>query len=278
MLRYLAFLILYIPFYASAQLIEGVVTEQNTGTPLAFVNIGILSKGTGTVSQQDGSFRIDIPAEFDIDTVQFSMLGYATKKIIVRDLRQQMQNNGGNIMLQQKNIELQDVLITPKRIKTDKLGNSYDSRSITARFTSEKLGCELATLMNGKANRQYYLKTAGITINMCTYDSIIFRLNIYSYADGMPGTLLNRQPIYVIMHKEDREIKIDLLPYNITASGDFVISLEWIEDVEGSHNNVGFCAGFFGAKLFYKDTSMDSWQKAPANIGVGMYCIADYEK
>ena len=44
----------------SSQVIKGKVLDSKTKEPISFTNIGILGKGIGTVTNEDGTFELNI--------------------------------------------------------------------------------------------------------------------------------------------------------------------------------------------------------------------------
>ena len=78
-------LILFLSFYASfAQLnYTGQMEDANTLEPLTYVNICILGKGVGTVTDEEGLFYLAIDtSKFEKeDVIQISSLGYETIKM-----------------------------------------------------------------------------------------------------------------------------------------------------------------------------------------------------
>jgi hypothetical protein len=67
---------------AQGVVITGVVTDGEFATPLPGVNIEVKGKGTGTLTDENGSFSITAePA----DVLVFSFIGYATVEIAVND-------------------------------------------------------------------------------------------------------------------------------------------------------------------------------------------------
>ena len=80
-LCFLSFLFLSICAFSFAQTgtIRGLVIDENTGDPIMFGNVLVSELGTGTVTDLDGKFSIDLPVgEY---TLEFSYLGYATLKV-----------------------------------------------------------------------------------------------------------------------------------------------------------------------------------------------------
>jgi len=52
--------------------IAGSVIKQENNTPIAYVNIGIVGKNIGTVSDKDGKFNLLIEAQYMYDSLLFS--------------------------------------------------------------------------------------------------------------------------------------------------------------------------------------------------------------
>ena len=65
-------------------------------------------------------------------------------------------------------------------------------------------------------------------------------------------------------------------PYDIKVDDDFVLSLEWLQDLPDKTKGVMFCAGFFGHKVVFRQTSQADWAGFP--IGIGIWCKAEFEK
>ncbi|HRP57084.1 carboxypeptidase-like regulatory domain-containing protein [Agriterribacter sp.] len=61
--------------------IRGVVYDAETKAPLSYVNIGIKNKNIGTVSRANGTFSIEIPAQNEVDTLTFSMVGIRKRQL-----------------------------------------------------------------------------------------------------------------------------------------------------------------------------------------------------
>ena len=58
--------------------IKGRIADKENNESLSYVNIGIPNKNTGTVSQKDGSFQININQGQILDSLKFSMAGYTS--------------------------------------------------------------------------------------------------------------------------------------------------------------------------------------------------------
>ncbi|MCK5847425.1 MAG: carboxypeptidase-like regulatory domain-containing protein [Bacteroidales bacterium] len=66
--------------------ISGFVFDANTNKPLAFTNIGVISKNQGTVSNENGKYLLNISTLDIRDTVSFHFVGYKSYKCTIANL------------------------------------------------------------------------------------------------------------------------------------------------------------------------------------------------
>ena len=107
---------LLLAYNLQAQLITAKVLDAETRQPLPFVNIGILNKNLGTVSDEHGDFLLQLNPEFPLDTLRFSMIGFGRKDFIVQDyLEQEKAEN--IILLKEEVLLLEEVTVVRKKQK-----------------------------------------------------------------------------------------------------------------------------------------------------------------
>lgn len=87
--------------------VKGQVLDENNHS-VSSVSIRLLSKGLGTVSNQSGFFSLYVPADFSTDTIVFSSIGFAVKKIAISELEV---NKINLVVLNSKAEELKEVII-----------------------------------------------------------------------------------------------------------------------------------------------------------------------
>ena len=64
-------------------------------------------------------------------------------------------------------------------------------------------------------------------------------------------------------------VSVDLTPYDIVVEDDFVVAIEWVEDL--GIGNLLFSAGFFGSNLFARVASQGQWERiGVAAIGMNV--------
>ena len=73
-------LIVVAPKRTIQQKVTGRVTDRSTGEPLPGVNVIIEGTGTGTVTDMNGSYSLDMPQQNAI--LHFSFVGYLTEKVV----------------------------------------------------------------------------------------------------------------------------------------------------------------------------------------------------
>ena len=99
-----------------AQFITARVLDAETLQPLPFVNIGVLNKNLGTVSDEYGDFSLELNPEFLLDTLRFSMIGFGKKDFVVQDyLDQEKVEN--IILLEEEALLLEGVTVIKKKTK-----------------------------------------------------------------------------------------------------------------------------------------------------------------
>ncbi|MCD8043896.1 MAG: carboxypeptidase-like regulatory domain-containing protein [Tannerellaceae bacterium] len=95
--------------------IEGKVTDPYTYAPIPFVAIGITGTSTGTITNMDGSFRLQIPDSLLSSSIRFSHLGYEPLEIENKTIANEIHS----FTLEPKIISLQEVvvrLVNPKKL------------------------------------------------------------------------------------------------------------------------------------------------------------------
>ena len=87
--------------------ISGIITDTESGEPLPFATIGIMSKGKGTVTNNNGEFGLKITSDCIDDSLSVSYLGYYTRQIPVR----QAIDNNFNIKMMREYIPIPEIII-----------------------------------------------------------------------------------------------------------------------------------------------------------------------
>ena len=139
----LLFFVLF-TYSLKAQFIAGKVVDA-ADIPLPYVNIGVLNRDIGTVSDVKGNFYLELNPGLLNDTLRFSMIGFANKDFIVKDYLVQEQVDQ-IIVLDEEITALEEVTVVRKKnqkYKRKVLGNRTESKSIVGGFPSNDLGNEI---------------------------------------------------------------------------------------------------------------------------------------
>jgi len=255
---------------AKAQVIKGNIKDAKTGETLSYVNVGVINRSIGTVSNDAGEYAITLNNS-DADSLRFSMIGYKPQAFAVKELA--TRQGALNISLVPDVKQLAEVKVTNHKWKTAVLGNTTKSQSTNAGFTTNALGHEIGIIIKIKRSPTW-LKSFNASLTENNLDSVKLRLNVYSVKDGMPDRNLLHDNIFVTVKKGQKAIDVDLTPYNIMVEDNFFIGLEWIKTVPG-HGLMFSAAFFFSNPIISRETSQAKWEKLGI-AGVGFNVTAEY--
>ncbi|MES2275901.1 MAG: carboxypeptidase-like regulatory domain-containing protein [Bacteroidota bacterium] len=254
--------------FAQAQVFEAVIKDGKSRDALPYVNVGIIGKAVGTVSDTDGKFKLALTN--DADSLKMSMIGYQSQTYLVADLKKNMASYK-SITLEPAIVALKEVKVFKRDVKEAVLGNKTESQSTNAGFTSNKLGNEIGIVIKIKKSPTL-IKQFNASIASDMLDSVKLRLNFYSLKDGLPDQILSNRNIFVTVKRGQKKISVDLLPYNIVVEDKFFVSLEWIQNTGG--HGIMFSASLLSS-FISRETSQANWEKEGL-AGVGFNVLAEY--
>ncbi|MEM9648474.1 MAG: carboxypeptidase-like regulatory domain-containing protein [Bacteroidota bacterium] len=247
---------------ASAQTrLSGHIVDLDSRQPVDFANIGILNKNVGTVSDFDGSFKLDL-AKSEInatDTLQISRIGYKTVKFSTKDFLEQL-NTKPVIELEATTYELEGIVV--KSSDSDKRRMGYQSRSKRLfGFWNDSLA------LGGEHASKIMVRRGPVKLEDLSFhvaanisDSILVRVNVYELERGLPGKNFTTANILHTIKQRQGTIKIDLSPYNIVVDDHFVISLELLK-IYGGRVGIGISAFDDGARSYTRVVSQGRWKR-----------------
>ena len=253
--------------------VDGIIKNIQTNEPVPYVNIGILNRDKGTVSNEKGEFSLEIPIEFVNDTIKISSIGYETRIFIAKEFIKTLKENK-TITLSEKIIELNEVVVSNKKLKENDLGNKTKSKMMRGGFRNAELGNELGIKIKIKKSPTYITKFhANVTSN--TGEKMKFRLNFYSMEKGLPKEKLIKQNIIFSIDSKEGEFTLDLSKYNLVVEEDFYLTMELIENEGNKESEVFFSAGLLGNATVTRLTSQAEWKKF-GSIGIGFSLTSEY--
>ena len=229
-------LVVIIPSFGQTK-ITGNVLDQVNGKPISFVNIGILNSNVGTISNDDGSFVIHIPASYLKDNLLFSAIGYGRRAIPVSSIRK---TGKITISLRERVTNLQTVIVSAKKEKKINflLGNRHHYGRILY-ADSIAAGSAIALLIENKhpsyhPNLAYpvFVEKALLKIHKNTVGEFKVRvrlLEVDSANNNLPGKDMLNESVVVKSRIKKGWLTFDLSSYNLKiAQPGFYLMFEWI--------------------------------------------------
>jgi hypothetical protein len=257
--------------------VTALVVNAQTHEPLAYVNVGVVGRDIGTVTDESGRFTLDLNKEFDNDTLRFSMIGFAPHAALVSDYRALFAKGNGLVALDPTVYQLHNVNVRPHAYKEKIIGNRTTTRSAAAGFASNDLGCEAGVRVKVKKNKPVYLKQFSASVASNIYDTIYFRINVYELDnDGMPTRNAMFHNVVIKSTVKSGVLQVDLTPYNVVLEDDAVVTLEWLKDLGGT-KGLYFSAQFFNGPIYYRKTSQGKWNTA-GGAGLGFWLTVDEQQ
>ena len=265
--------LLWCSFALQAQTeLVGCVLDTQSKVPLVYVNIGVVGKEVGTVSDAEGFFTLMLEESLDEqDSLRFSMLGYESKSFL---LDQFLEDRPFEIYLEEQAFALEEVVLTSpkKNYKGKMLGNKTKSNLIYTAFTTNRLGNEMGIVIRGRKDPMW-LDYLEFNIVENDYGPIRFRLNIYDLKGGLPNQNILTENVFIETDIESGIVQVDLIPYELVVNEDFFVALEWIEDL--GPGKLYFSGGFFGNPLIARAVSQGPWKRV-GNATMGMQLYVRY--
>ena len=247
--------------------IKGKIVDQ-LGNFLPYVNIVVIGKNQGTVSDAAGLFVLELDRENVHDSIQFSSIGYSSKTFMVEHfLKNDLPFHV--IVLNSEYESLKEVIVTSKQWRTRTSGNTSRSKFVSGGFSSNDLGAEAGTRI--KLNKTpSYLDKISFHISYNKLDSIKVRLNIYAIKNGKPAeNILPENIIIDLGNKQAGNIEIDLSKFDLVLSNDILVALQMIEARGDFRSCIFVSAAFLGPPTYYREASDAKW-KVYKGLSIGI--------
>jgi len=224
-------LLLFNTLTANSQVSIKCKVLDNDSIPLQYVNVGIIGTTYGTVSDFNGNFQFEYDTSnvLNNDSIKVSMIGYESKYLTISSIKN---SKNISIILQKKDYEINEVIVKPSVNKeigrlNKSLFNLFVNFAISD-IKNNNLGSEIGKKYNIR-HKTTLISKLKFYIQNNNFDSVIFRVNVYSVKRNKPYKNLLKQNILVhVNNKKTGWIIIDLDKYNIVVSNDIVVSIEWL--------------------------------------------------
>jgi len=274
----LLFIFISLIVQSQEKTISGKVLNFENNETLAYVNIGIKNKTVGTVSNNNGLFNLSLNDKVTSkDTIIFSYIGFKTEKYLVSELNKIKKP----ILLQPKNMELDEVVVSSKKIKlkSKKIGRtskglglmhsnfySYYEKNVDDRLSKERG-------MKFKMRRNCHINDLNFNISSNDFKSLKFRVNFYKIQDGVPTDLIVQENIiFEIKNNFLGWFTVDLEPYEIYFNEeieDVAVTIQWLESVKANEKSKYFAISTASSPThtaYFREKAMDGWNKGGQNL------------
>lgn len=156
-------IILFSSFSSSAAVLKGIVKSLE-GEPLPFANVFIKTTGTGTTTNADGFYTIEIPN--GVHEIIFKYIGYKTaiEKIIVDEVDVEL-----NIFLEKESIWLHEVIVKPgvEDLAYQIIRNAIANKKLN-KHEADEYECE-AYIKGLQRLEKYPKRILGVKVNLGEY-------------------------------------------------------------------------------------------------------------
>jgi hypothetical protein len=256
--------VLFIPDLVFCQSQKGRVLSNETNSGIGFVNIGVIGKNIGTVSDELGHFMINIDTTYNNDSIRFSMIGYKTVTFLVSRFKD---DSIKIVFLNPISYELKEVKVTYSKSRERTLGVAITSGNLISGFKYNDPGAEMG--IKAEVKKQLKLTDLHLNVSICTFDSVFYRLKIYQLVNDEGYKNILNQPIYISFSKDkiNKVVTVDLSKYSIVIEGSVLITLELYKNL--GEGRLLFYSDFENGSTYHRKTSEGQWTIAP--VAIGMY-------
>ncbi|WP_027391953.1 carboxypeptidase-like regulatory domain-containing protein [Aquimarina latercula] len=206
--------------------LKGTVKGANN-EKLAYVNIGIKNKNTGTISDENGSFSIRIQEENKSDSLSFSYVGYKQHTIKISDI---VEKSISQFVLDQKLVSLDEITIISKKTKEKKLGTtsyvSFVVGDVRADNNQNNNIQEFAKKL--KIKKPSKLLDVSIALSNVNIDAAKFRINFYSIKDNLPFEKIGASNIIIEKQIINGWNTFDLKKFDLKYENPVFIAIEYL--------------------------------------------------
>lgn len=260
-------LILVLPVRAQLAF-PGRILNASTGEPLPFVNVGVIDRAIGTVSNEEGDFLLEFRKEkvYAEDILRISSLGFETIEFPLSRLDQSTKLYTFRMI--PSPIGLDEVIVSTKELMEVEEEVGYPNmmgRGIGYWKDSVALGGELGSRIRIEDGLRR-LNSLYFNILENPSDSVQIRVNIYDtdVQSTYPGTNLNtsgRNILYTLKKGETLTV-IDLNSFDLWVRNDFIVSLELLGVFGSDRVGLSLPAGSYTASESYRRyASQDRWER-----------------
>ncbi len=246
------------------QSIKGKVVDANSVEPLVYVNIGVIGTSSGTITNLQGDFLLDVSNQSENLIIRFSMIGYLSKEYPIKELI----GAYFTVELTKSTTILEDVIIKPNKLVKKRLGSKNDSNLIVVGWSGVGKGFESGTKLIVK--NPIYIENLNLYVSYSSSDSALFRLHIRSIVDNMPSEELLNTNILIPVSVESGWVRINLEKYELYYDQDISVSLEWLR-AWGDGNDIFLLSMSLSKGILYSKRASDADWTIDSKRSPGLY-------
>jgi len=214
---------LYLTAFSQPNIQSKIVDKNGKGIP--FATIGIVEKGFGTVTFEDGSFSMKIIPDYDRDTLIISAVGYKRKKVAYT----QFVTERPDLVYLEENIQLlNEVTITPEELNFSEVAMKKKSSLNHLGISSPLDGATVAFLVDD-ISEPVLIDEITTTIRQLNMDSIQVRCRIFGldHETGLPADDLINENLIAISTKKQQRLTFQLSK-DTWLDEPFFVGFEWV--------------------------------------------------
>jgi hypothetical protein len=216
----------FLSIEANCQIIEGKITDLSNGEALAYVSIGVVNTSLGTITDENGNFKLDAAGQPSSAEIRISMISYKPQSYTIKELS----DKTVKIQLIPAPIQLAEVIIKPSGKPRNIGTTSYTRIGNWCGWggSNNGRGCEIGTML-ALGNSYVQIKSLHVHVQRQAFDSCLFRLHIRNLNEKLPNEELLNDNILLTINKETGWMDWDLSKYHIVLKSDVAVSLEWVK-------------------------------------------------
>lgn len=255
-----------------SQVIHGKVLNVDTQLPLAYVNIGIMGRDIGTISDESGNFVLNpsiLPAEAK---VRFSMIGFESRIFDISSFYDNI-----TITLTEVPTLLNEVIVSSSAKRELQLGETTNTKKHLAGWGGYGVGAGSERGIRIDSEQfPLYPKVLGVNIARNAYDSILLRFHIRYLDNDLPAKEILPENLLHIFKGASGSVIIDISKYNLTIDKPVSVSVEWVKawgSCKGASCFLQFSVNPSKGTLYMKEASDGVWKKfKPSSPGIFINC------
>lgn len=255
--------LLSINAYAQSVITGNVKNQDNKVIP--YCSIGIKDSKTGTITDGNGNYKLEIPDEVKNKEIIFAAAGYSDRNISADDLK-----TNSNIVMDYKVTTIEAVVMGAKKLKEKTIGQK--SRPFLT--FSKMFDQNVPTIEQGNIFAVYQ-KTRPVSYNFyiipsSRFEQITMKLNIYSVKNNEPDRSLLQENIIYKTSTTGWQ-KIDLSEYKLSFNNldKIAVTLQLVD--HKALPDIDFVFGISAKKslsknLLFRYQSQGNWEASEGSF------------